>query len=145
MGDAALKAQERGAASLLEGAPRSMPALAYAQTVSRRAARAGFEWDDLDGALGKAAEELRELEQARDAKEREQELGDALFALVVVARWLEVDAESALREANGRFSRRFAFMEEACRQRGVTLAALPLSQKLALWAQAKPATHTRRP
>ncbi|MBI4234000.1 MAG: nucleoside triphosphate pyrophosphohydrolase [Chloroflexi bacterium] len=133
----AIKREERGDTSLLGGAPRSMPALAYCQAISHRAARAGFEWEDLQGVLAKVAEELRELEEAQGQEERERELGDVLFSLVNVARWLGVDAESALRRANERFYRRFVHMEQTCRQRGVSFTALSMAEKEALWQQAK--------
>ena len=128
----ALKRAERSGGSILEGAPRSMPALAYCQTISRRAARAGFEWPDMAGVLAKLREELDELQAAQTDAEREHELGDVLFSLANVARWLDIDAESALRSANQRFSRRFAHMEEASRERNVPFETLSLDAK-ALW------------
>jgi len=133
----ALKRRERSEGSLLDGVPPTMPALAYAQAISRRAARAGFEWEDLDGVLEKVAEELQELRQARDPAERERELGDLLFTLVNLARWLEVDAESALRNASRRFYRRFAYMEERARRMGRDFASLSMEEKEALWEEAK--------
>ncbi|MBI4337314.1 MAG: nucleoside triphosphate pyrophosphohydrolase [Chloroflexi bacterium] len=133
----AIKKRELGARSLLEGVPAETPALAYCQAISHRAARAGFEWDDLQGVLDKVAEELAELERAADQVEREQELGDVFFSLVNVARWLGVDAESALRGTNQRFARRFAAMEEACRLRGLDFVSLPMAQKDTLWQEAK--------
>ena len=133
----ALKRAERRGGSALEGAPRSMPALAYAQTISRRAARTGFEWPDLAGVLDKLREELDELQAARTDAEREHEMGDVLFSLANVARWLDVDAESALRSANLRFSRRFAHMEDASRTRNVPFETLSPEAKEALWQQAK--------
>lgn len=132
-----LKRRERPTGSLLDGVPPTMPALAYAQAISHRAARAGFEWEDLDGVLEKVAEELQELRRARDPEERERELGDLLFTLVNVARWLGVDAESALRRASRRFYRRFTRMEEEARRKGRDLASLPAEEKEALWARAK--------
>ena len=120
----ALKRAERRGGSALDGAPRSMPALAYCQTISRRAARAGFEWPDMEGVLAKLREELDELQAARTDAEREHELGDVLFSLANVARWLNIDAESALRSANQRFSRRFAHMEQASRERNVPFESL---------------------
>ena len=114
-----------------------MPALAYCQTISRRAARAGFEWPDLSGVLDKLREELDELQAAQTDAEREHEMGDVLFSLANVARWIGVDAESALRSANLRFSRRFAHMEEASRRRSVAFESLSPEAKEALWQQAK--------
>ena len=133
----AIKRAERRGGSALDGAPRSMPALAYCQTISRRAARAGFEWPDMQGVLDKLREELDELQAAQTDAEREHELGDLLFSLANVARWLDVDAESALRSANQRFSRRFAHMEEASRARNIPFETLSMEAKEALWQQAK--------
>ena len=133
----AIKQAERGAASVLDGVPPSTPALARAQSISNRAARSGFEWDDLDGVMAKLAEELTELEQAGNHQEREHELGDVLFTLVNIARWRGIDAETALRAANQRFYRRFTHMEAACRQQGVTLADLSMEAREALWQEAK--------
>ena len=133
----ALKRQERKGGSALDGAPRTMPALAYCQTISRRAARAGFEWPDMAGVLDKLREELDELQATQTHAEREHELGDVLFSLANVARWLNIDAESALRAANQRFSRRFAHMEHASRTRNVPFETLSPEAKEALWQQAK--------
>lgn len=133
----AIKRRERGPSSTLEGIPRTMPALAYAQAISHRAARVGFEWGDLKGVLEKVREELGELQEAEDQPSREREVGDLLFTVVNLARWLGVEAESALREANQRFYHRFAYMERACRSRGVDFASLPPEEKEALWQEAK--------
>ncbi|MFN3974023.1 MAG: nucleoside triphosphate pyrophosphohydrolase [Dehalococcoidia bacterium] len=132
-----IKKEEKPHASLLEGLPKGLPALAAAQTISQRAARVGFEWPDLASVFQKVQEELAELQQAQAPQERENEMGDLLFTIVNLARWLGVDAESALRTANARFARRWRAMEEACQSRGVDLASLPLEEKEALWLEAK--------
>ena len=123
--------------SLLDGVPRSMPALAYAQTIQKRAARVGFDWQDTDGVLEKVREELDELAGAEDPSGREAELGDVLFSLVNVGRWLGVDAEGALRRADAHFYRRFGHMEELSRERGVSFADLSPQEKEDLWQEAK--------
>ena len=87
--------------------------------------------------LEKVTEELSELQAARSAEEVEIELGDVLFSLVNVARWLGADAESALRGSSARFRRRFAMMEERCSERGVPLDSLDMNEKELLWQQAK--------
>ena len=97
-----------------------MPALAYAQEVQERAARVEFDWENLEGALDKVSEELVELETAESEAERESEFGDLLFSVVNAARWMGVDAEGALRKANGRFCRRFGTMESLSRERGLS-------------------------
>ncbi|MFC1985330.1 nucleoside triphosphate pyrophosphohydrolase [Chloroflexota bacterium] len=134
----ALKQEERGSdSSILAGVPGQMPALAYSQGVQRRVAQVGFDWEDIEGVIDKLAEEVSEYKQAGSGEERTQEFGDLLFTLVNVARRLGVDSEAALREANKRFYRRFSYMEEVCRQRGVNLADLSFDEQNALWKEAK--------
>ncbi len=133
-----LKRQERGdGKSILDTVPRSMPALAYSQEVQARAARTGFDWDDVQGVLSKVEEEIREFRAARDKGELESELGDIFTALVNIARWLGFDSETALRQANERFYQRFTTMERLCRERGLDFARLPMERKEALWQEAK--------
>lgn len=135
----AIKREEQSGAdvSILDGVPRQMPALSYAQAVQRRAARARFDWEDIQGVVTKVVEELEELRQAHSQTQRAQELGDLLFSIVNVARWQEVDAEEALRQANARFYRRFALMEKLSRERGLAFPDLPMEAKEALWEEAK--------
>ncbi len=135
----AIKRSERRQAgeSILDGVPKSMPALAQAQGIQQRAAHAGFDWEDVSGVLNKLAEEVGELAASESADEREAEFGDVLFAAVNAARWMDLDAEEALRKANVRFYRRFALMERMCRERGVSFEALPLDDKERLWQEAK--------
>ena len=123
--------------SILDGVPKVMPALAYAQAVQGRAARMGFDWDDAEGVLRKAAEELGELEAAESDSEREAELGDLIFSVVNAARWMGIEAETALRGANRKFYSRFTGMERAARERGLDFESLPMSGKEALWREAK--------
>ena len=85
----------------------------------------------------KLAEEIGELKQADSQEQRAQEFGDLLFTLANIARRMEVDLESALREANRKFCRRFTHMEEVCRQRGVNIGDLSFDEQNALWEQAK--------
>jgi tetrapyrrole methylase family protein/MazG family protein len=135
----AIKRQERSdeGGSVLDGVPRSLPALAHAQTVQHRAARVGFDWDDLDGVIDKVKEEVDELRAADDQAKREAEVGDLLFSLVNVCRWMETDAETALRESSGRFQQRFERMERTSAERGLRFEDLPLDDKEALWQEAK--------
>jgi tetrapyrrole methylase family protein/MazG family protein len=134
-----IKRQEKGEAggSMLDDVPPTLPALAQAQSYQRRVARVGFDWPDVEGVVDKVAEEIEELQRTSDATEREKEMGDLLFSLVNLARWLEIDAESTLRAANARFARRFAAMEDLCRQRGQRLADLSLAEQDALWEEVK--------
>jgi len=133
-----LKREEREeGASMLEGVPKSMPALAYAYEISRRAVRVGFEWEDIGGVIDKLAEEIREIKDSASREEKEQEFGDLLFTLVNIARWEGIDAEAALRGANRKFYKRFAYMEELCRQRGLAFGELSFEDQDALWEEAK--------
>jgi tetrapyrrole methylase family protein/MazG family protein len=133
----ALKQKENEETSLLAGVPKEMPALLYSQTVQERVARVGFDWKEVEGIVEKLAEEVGELSRAVDQREREQEFGDLLFTLANIARRTGVDLETALRLANRRFHRRFSYMEEVCRQKGVSLASLSPAQQNSLWEEAK--------
>ena len=134
----ALKQEERGPdTSILASVPRQMPALGYSQAVQRRVAQVGFDWEDIGGVIDKLAEEVSEFKQADNPEQKEWEFGDLLFTLVNIARRLGIDSEAALREANQRFYRRFSYMEEVCRQRGLRFADLSFDQQNALWEEAK--------
>ncbi len=123
--------------SILDSVARSLPALSQAQLLQERAARVGFDLEDLQGVVDKVGEELAELERAETPDEREAELGDVLFSLVNLSRWHNSDAETALRAADVRFRQRFAQMEILGRERGVDLKSLTLDEKEALWQEAK--------
>ena len=135
----AIKRREREGtdASILNGVPKQMPALSYAQAVQARAARSGFDWNDFAGVVEKVAEELDELAGADSDAERQHELGDLLFSMVNAIRWLGVDAEGALRQSNSRFFRRFAAMERLSGERSLAFSDLSLDEKEALWQEAK--------
>lgn len=122
--------------SLLAKVPAALPALARAQAMQERAARVGFDWRDVAGVITKVREEVAELQAAAD-EARFAELGDLLFALVNLARWLGIDAEAALRAATARFAARFQEMERLAAARGVELGDLPLAAQDALWEEAK--------
>jgi len=132
-----LKREERGDESALSGIPETLPALALAQMMQRRAERAGFVWESLEQAWQALEEELAELRQAATSQERRQEVGDVLFALANLARWLDVDAEEALRSTCRSFRRLFQRAEEMARQRGEAIREMDIAQKLALWEAAK--------
>lgn len=123
---------------LLEGVPRSLPALMEAQKVSRKAASAGFEWETVADVWDKVAEECAEFEaEAPGTAERELEFGDLLFALVNVARKEGIDAESALRASTAKFRERWAAMENAAYEGGVSLESLTTEQLNSLWDEVK--------
>ena len=128
------KGEER---SVVAGIPKDLPALSYAQLMQDRVARVGFEWDDVSGVLDKIEEEVQELREAVTNGEKTHELGDIFFAVVNLARWLDIQAEDALRQANRRFQWRYTKMEELARERGMDFAGLPLAGKETLWQEAK--------
>jgi XTP/dITP diphosphohydrolase len=143
----AIKRQERqqtgvdpGASPLsdrLAGQVRGQPALAAALRISRKAAAAGFEWDDLDGVWAKVHEELDELKEAvasGDRRHAQEELGDVLFTLVNVARWCGLDPEEGLAGTNRRFLDRFSRVEAAL---GGDLGGRSLAELEGLWQEAK--------
>lgn len=123
--------------SLLDNIPQALPALARSQKIQDRVSKVGFDWPALDGVWAKVNEELTELQTAVSPAEKLAELGDLLFVLVNVARWLDVDAEAALRQANGRFSRRFRQVEALAAQRGLHLPDLDFATLDLLWEEAK--------
>jgi len=133
-----IKSEEKEQAEgIVADVPNSMPALARAQALQRRAARVGFDWPDINGVRTKVEEEWNELRQATIADAQESELGDILFSLADLARWLHIDAECALREATTRFEQHFRDMERECATRGQQLADLELSELEELWGRAK--------
>lgn len=137
---AELAAKGRARAGALDGVPPSLPALATAQKLTKKATRAGFTWAEVAQVWAKLREELDELAAAAaagDEAHTREELGDALFVMADLARWLGLDAETALREANAKFRRRFGHVEAAAAARGQALAELSLDQLLALWGEAK--------
>jgi tetrapyrrole methylase family protein/MazG family protein len=141
-----IKAAERATKGLPEHAqlgvlgtvPPGLPALLQADTYQRRAARVGFDWPDLAGVKAKVLEEIAEVEAASEA-ERTEEMGDLFFALVNLARWWQIEPESALRQANAKFARRFAWMEAAVQTQNRALKDLTLEELDQLWEAAKTA------
>lgn len=125
---------------LLDGVSRALPALVEAQQISSKAAKSGFDWPSITEVFAKMREELGELESARATgahDEIESEIGDLLFTIVNVARFLKVDPEQALRGTNGRFRRRFAQVEDGLAQGGKTTSDASLEEMEALWQAAK--------
>ncbi len=136
--DAQAVADDAKPAGLLDGVPRSLPALMQAQKVSRKAAAVGFEWESVADVWDKVAEERTEFEaEAPGSPEREMEFGDLLFALVNVARKEGIDAESALRASTAKFRHRWAAMEDATAASGVVLEELSTEELNNLWDAAK--------
>jgi nucleoside triphosphate diphosphatase len=132
-----IKAEERAKdpdKSALAGVALALPALERAAKLQRRAARTGFDWPDVSGPRAKIDEELAELEAETDHDRKLEELGDLLFAVVNLARHLNIEPEAALREANRKFEHRFRAIEQA-----PGFADMSLDQMEALWIEAKKA------
>ncbi len=136
----AIKQTEKTRDSIFDGIPRSLPALALARKVQSKAAKYGFDWPDVHGALPKIAEEAAEVVAARTDDERVEELGDLLFAVVNVARHLDVEPEMALRRAVDKFRVRFNAVERLATTRGIDLLSSDLTVMDALWEEAKTAS-----
>jgi tetrapyrrole methylase family protein/MazG family protein len=124
----------------LDGVPRALPALALAQRLQERAARKGFTWPDLSAALDKVREELAEVEAAagvEDGADVVEELGDLLFTVANLPRYLHLDGEQTLRDACAKFRDRFARLEASARAQGRDLRELPTDEVLAMWRAAR--------
>ena len=149
------KAEKR--ASLMDGVSKALPAALEGFQLTRRAARIGFDWENVEGVLEKLKEEARELQgelanggmelkekgkKAVNKSRAEEEMGDLLFAAVNVARFLEIDPEIALKKANAKFAGRFRRMEEMASERGKALADVPREEMERLWEEAKAAAKS---
>jgi MazG family protein len=134
------KDRGRDDTGLLESVPRAMPALVEAQQIASRAAGVGFDWETADQVIEKLDEELAELAEARrraSPAELEDEIGDLLFVLVNLARFVKVDPEQALRKTNAKFRERFAHIEHELAARGKKLQDAGIAEMEELWQQAK--------
>jgi MazG family protein len=146
-----IKAREPGRRTgrpgVLTGLPRSLPALQRAHEIGRRVAAVGFDWTRADDVVAKIEEETRELRAAlaEPPERRSEELGDLLFALANLARKLGIDAESALRQANDKFSRRFEAMEAHFDRRGNRMDQAGLDELERVWTQVKALEHPAVP
>lgn len=128
---------------LLDGIPKSLPALLMALRISEKASRVGFDWPDVEGVWTKVMEEIRELREALDKKDSrmiEAEIGDVLFAIANIARKIGIDPETALRVMLLRFRKRFKHLEEEARRLGKDLSEMSLETLDSLWEQAKRST-----
>jgi MazG family protein len=125
---------------LLDGIPRSQPALIEAQQISSRAARSGFDWSGAEDVIAKIEEEIAEFRAARksgSADRMEDELGDLMFTIVNLARFAKVDPEQALRRTNAKFRKRFAHVEKRLAGQGESVAGTSIDRLEALWQEAK--------
>lgn len=136
-----IKATEgKVAQSVLEGVPKSLPAIVKALRVQEKAKQIGFEWENKQDVWAKVEEEMNEFStavQKEDLAEMEAEFGDILFSLVNYARFLQIDPEAALEKTNQKFIRRFRFMEKKAGEKGLTLDKMNLSEMDELWNAAK--------
>ncbi len=126
--------------SVLEGVPKSLPAIVKALRVQEKAKQIGFEWENKQDVWAKVEEEMNEITTAvqhADKNEMEAEFGDILFSLVNYARFLQIDPEAALEKTNQKFIRRFKFMEKKAVEKGLTLDKMSLSEMDELWNAAK--------
>lgn len=131
--------------SLLDDVPSALPALSRAAKLQKRAAQVGFDWPEALPVVDKVREELGEVLEAmseNDPQAIAEELGDLLFVVVNLARHLKVDPENALRAANGKFERRFRFIEQALREAGRPIESCDLEELDALWGEAKKAERS---
>ena len=123
--------------------PHGFPALLRAQKVSKKAAAAGFEWDNIDGVIEKVAEEAKELQCAKTQEEKEEEFGDLLFTMVNVARHMGIDSETALGKATSKFIDRFSRMESAIIADNKSLEGLSQAEMDVYWCKIKQNTDKK--
>lgn len=131
---------DANAVSVLSGVPQVLPALLKAQRIQEKAARVGFDWENPLQVLDKVEEEIAELREAIAANDKihaREEIGDLIFALVNLARFLNVDAEEAVRATAEKFRKRFQFIERKSRELGRPLADMPLDEMESYWQAAK--------
>ncbi len=135
-----LKLEEKGKKpvdSLMDNVPVALPALARSQKIQGRVRKVGFDWPNIEGVYAKLDEEIVELQEAVTHDEKMMELGDILFTAVNLGKWLGLDAESALREANLRFGERFRQVEILAKERGLVLVQMDFDALEELWQEAK--------
>jgi MazG family protein len=135
--DVIKRSEKQERASTLDGVPRTLPALARAQKVQVKAARAGFDWPEAHDVVAKIREEISEIETAKDTGGLSEELGDLLFSIVNFARKRGLDAEDLLQTATAKFTRRFRTIETLAADRGIQLSTLSLPELDRFWEEVK--------
>jgi len=130
--------------SLLSSIPQALPSLSIAQKYQERAARVGFDWEEVTPIIKKIQEEIQEVNSAKSDDDLEGELGDLLFAVVNLVRWKGFSAESALRISNAKFRSRFEFIQNSISDQGKDLSEVSLSEMDALWDEAKKIELTKQ-
>lgn len=131
---------KEGKNSVLEGVPKSLPALVKAFRIQEKAAGVGFEWDNAEDVLDKVKEEITEFNQEvedQNHDKMEDEFGDVLFSLINYARYLKINPESALERTNKKFIKRFKYIEESAKNEGKVINELTLDQMKVFWNKAK--------
>ncbi len=143
----AIKLKEKGRKTVLEGVPKSLPAMVKAYRIQEKARGVGFDWDNAEQVLEKVKEEFNELQyelQNGGSHERiESEFGDLLFALINYARFIDVNPDDALERTNRRFIRRFNYLEEQTIQKGKSLHDMTLDEMNVFWDEAKKLTTNK--
>ena len=136
----AAKHKEKGRDSRLDGVPKNLPALVRAQRLQQKASYAGFDWDKVEQVWEKIHEEILELKEAQlsnNKKHIEEEIGDVIFAVVNLARFLDISAENSLRKTNKKFINRFKKVEEGIKEQGKEIDDVTLEEMDAIWNEAK--------
>lgn len=136
----ATKHKEKNRSSRLDGVPKTLPALVRAQRLQQKASYAGFDWDKVEQVWEKVHEEIQELKEAQSADTKahiEEEIGDVLFAIVNLARFLDIPAEDALRKTNQKFTSRFSQVEKGIKAQGKELEDATLEEMDAIWNEVK--------
>lgn len=134
------KAEKKERVSVLEGIPRALPGLIYAQRTQEKAASVGFDWQDHKPVLAKLSEEIEELNEALQSENHDhirEEVGDLLFTIVNLARKLHIDAEAAVKETTRKFTKRFQHIEDHYRNSGEDIHAASIEELDAIWEKAK--------
>jgi len=134
------KHKEKNRKSRLDGVPKTLPALIRAQRLQQKASYAGFDWNEVQQVWDKIHEEIQELKEAQSENTKEhiaEEIGDVLFSVVNLARFLDIPAEDALRKTNKKFTDRFARVEEELKKRGKTVEESNLEEMDDIWNEVK--------
>jgi MazG family protein len=130
--------------SVLDDVANTLPALARAEKLTKRAAKVGFDWPDVDAVMAKVTEEIDEVRAATNDAERHEEMGDLLFAIANLARHMGIDPEAALRDANVKFARRFHYVEARAREEQVPIAEAGLERLDGYWNEIRAADKLKR-
>ena len=131
---------QKAQGSAMEKIPKELPALMRAQKIQQKAKKAGFDWDDISGAyeaLGKEIEELKEAQQSGDEDKITDELGDVLFSVVNISRFLGADSEEALTKSNNKFIERYLIVERLAKERDIDMPSSSIEELDKLWDEAK--------